>query len=286
MDSCLLTSTYVGINADCWLLPFGHLQSATRGYAGALRLERISGEFQALNDGTIIGPTIALYHAFDNTAPYRRAKALTLTGGTAVKTSGMDAKSTAAPTGFNFGGNNKAWHLDTKEWVQTLAAASGIYFGTFNHELNIAFYNGIIAHVDVTSAVTLRLNFHYRGVESGYEYAGAQGLFHDYAEQRIYTNATSGSFTLGYDGETTNPLAWNASALDIETQLELLTAITDVNVAGTGTQTDPWIITFVNPAAPKAQLLVTSIDLKRGISDPATIGVLDQNTYRYPTAVV
>lgn len=59
-----------------------------------------------------------------------------------------------------------------------------------------------------------------------------------------------GTFTLSDGTDTTDPIAWDAVAGTIETRLETdITAITDVTVTGTGTEMDPWVVTFVNPGS-------------------------------------
>jgi hypothetical protein len=64
-----------------------------------------------------------------------------------------------------------------------------------------------------------------------------------------------GTFTLDFDGEVTDAIAWNAPADALATpdgtsvteKLEANTNITDVTVTGAGTEADPWCITFVDP---------------------------------------
>ena len=58
-----------------------------------------------------------------------------------------------------------------------------------------------------------------------------------------------GTFTLTFDGQTTSALAYNATAAQVEAALEALSNITDVTVTGTGVQSDPWVVTFVNPGS-------------------------------------
>lgn len=61
--------------------------------------------------------------------------------------------------------------------------------------------------------------------------------------QRIWSHETSGTFTLTYDGQTTVPLNWNATALEVETALTALSNIgvgdvdcTEGPLAGDGTE--------------------------------------------------
>ena len=60
----------------------------------------------------------------------------------------------------------------------------------------------------------------------------------------VKTDATSGNFTLTFGAETTGNLAFNATAAQVETALELLTNIDDVDVSGVGDPLSPWTITF------------------------------------------
>ena len=66
--------------------------------------------------------------------------------------------------------------------------------------------------------------------------------------QRISNDATSGTFTLSFDGQgPTGNLDFDSTAAEIETALELFSNITDVVVAGNGTASDPWVIQFADP---------------------------------------
>lgn len=68
--------------------------------------------------------------------------------------------------------------------------------------------------------------------------------------QAIYNTATSGTFTLSDGVDTTAAIPFDALAADIETRLEAdITSIVDVTVSGSGRINDPWVVTFVNPAA-------------------------------------
>jgi FtsP/CotA-like multicopper oxidase with cupredoxin domain len=83
-------------------------------------------------------------------------------------------------------------------------------------------------------------------------------------------SATGGSFTLDIDGTLTAPIAWNATALEVETAVSLVTAAT---VTGSGAAGDPWVITFAT-----APLAVTA-DFA-GLTRPATgEGVTAAATY-------
>jgi len=65
--------------------------------------------------------------------------------------------------------------------------------------------------------------------------------------QSIYNNASSGTFTLRFEGETTGALAYNSDAPTVELALETLTTLIDVAVTGAGTLGAPWMVTFLDP---------------------------------------
>lgn len=80
-----------------------------------------------------------------------------------------------------------------------------------------------------------------------------QSLYNDAAPndevQRVWNNATGGTFTLTYSAQTTGSLNYNATASQVETALELLSNIVDVTVTGSGTAANPWIVTFLDPGS-------------------------------------
>lgn len=67
--------------------------------------------------------------------------------------------------------------------------------------------------------------------------------------QQVWVSGTGGTFDLSYDGQTASGIAWNASAAALESALEALSNITGVGVTGSGTSSDPWVITFDDPGA-------------------------------------
>ena len=80
------------------------------------------------------------------------------------------------------------------------------------------------------------------------------------ANQRwsVWTDATGGTFTLMAVSATTAPIAYNASASDIESALEATANISDVSVSGAGSEADPWIIDYLNPGSANVGLLVAN----------------------------
>lgn len=89
--------------------------------------------------------------------------------------------------------------------------------------------------------------------------------------QEISTQHTGGTFALAYRGQTTAPIADDAPASTVKAALEALTKITTVNVGGSGTTTDPWVVTFENPARNVRALTST---------DPVTISTRGNDVAR------
>jgi len=67
--------------------------------------------------------------------------------------------------------------------------------------------------------------------------------------QMIVSTLTSGSFTLTFSGQTTSAIQWNDGAAVVEAALEALSNITDVDVLGSGSASDPFYVIFRNPGA-------------------------------------
>ena len=80
--------------------------------------------------------------------------------------------------------------------------------------------------------------------------------------QSLYTAATSGTFTLSFDGQgPTGSLDWDATPAEIKTELELLSNINTVSVFGSGTALDPWYVRFDDPTGDVALLTYSGITL-------------------------
>jgi hypothetical protein len=78
-----------------------------------------------------------------------------------------------------------------------------------------------------------------------------------------FVNATAGTFTLGYEGETTTTLAWNASDADIDTALESLITVGagGVTVVRSGAGGDyVWTVTFTSCALCSGDLTTLAIN--------------------------
>jgi hypothetical protein len=67
---------------------------------------------------------------------------------------------------------------------------------------------------------------------------------------------TGGDLTLSDGVDETDPIMFDDLAATLETRLETdIASIVDVSVTGTGTEIDPWIITFLNPGDTPVSLL-------------------------------
>ena len=89
--------------------------------------------------------------------------------------------------------------------------------------------------------------------------------------QEASNNATGGTITLTFDGQTTAAINYNASAASVESALEALSNITDATVTGSGTSGDPWVVTFVDPGRQNvAQMTADDTNLTGGTSTITT----------------
>lgn len=91
-------------------------------------------------------------------------------------------------------------------------------------------------------------------------------------QQRItVTNATGGTFTLTFSGQTTSAIAYNASAAVVQAALESLPTIGSGNVSVSGDNGGPWTVTFQGALGHQdVELLTASSNL---IGDSPTIQV-------------
>jgi WD40 repeat protein len=67
--------------------------------------------------------------------------------------------------------------------------------------------------------------------------------------QAIWTDASSGTFTLIYGEAATGPIPVDAFAADLEQALEGLPELADVAVTGLGSPDDPWLVDIVDAAS-------------------------------------
>lgn len=104
---------------------------------------------------------------------------------------------------------------------------------------------------------------------------------------------TGGTFTLTFGGQTTVPIAYNASNVAVQNALWALSSIGMDNVAVTGGAGGPWLITFVNDLAnaPQSTMTATNTSLTGGSTPAVTIastttGVVGGGTPTGPATVI
>ena len=115
-----------------------------------------------------------------------------------------------------------------------------------------------------------------------------QFVWNDSAEipelQSLWTGATSGTFTLSFDGQgPTGSLDWDAIPDEIETELELLSNITDVIVTGSGTSNDPWFVQFIDPVGDVALMTSAGIAISHAEVTPGFDGGTFKLTFQGQT---
>ncbi len=98
--------------------------------------------------------------------------------------------------------------------------------------------------------------------------AGAAGGTGEVQKITLTGGPTGGTFTLTFDGQTTSAIAYNASALTIESDLEGLSTITGVTV--TGDSGGPWTVTFVDPTGDVSLISGNAASLTGGAVTVAT----------------
>ena len=96
-----------------------------------------------------------------------------------------------------------------------------------------------------------------------------QGADNVYEIVEIYNEATSGTFTLTFGGQTTDPLAWDSAFGIVDQELTALSSITDVGLSGLGTLASPWIVTFADPAGDVGAFTADDTNLNGGT--PTTV---------------
>ena len=78
--------------------------------------------------------------------------------------------------------------------------------------------------------------------------------------QNIESNADLGVFTLSYNGTTSNPLAFNATAKQMQDELRRITGFEELKVYGSGTTIEPWQVIFSDTAGDSYALLSAAAD--------------------------
>lgn len=147
---------------------------------------------------------------------------------------------------IDLGAGSVAFHIDNRFSPQPATLELYVHNGNAPHEqdtLDVALMDEI-AFKDLT------------GSETG---AGAGGLAIDGGISGVFTlteatNITSGTFTLTYDGQTTDAIAHDATAATVQIALEKLSTIGTGNVTVTGgiLTSAPMVVTFTGDLAYRA----------------------------------
>ena len=107
--------------------------------------------------------------------------------------------------------------------------------------------------------------------------------------QSVYTNATGGTFTLSYAGQTTATIDFDEAAAGVATKVEAMSTVTDVTVTGTGAVGTPWLISFVDPGGEDIALMTGSAAQLTGVTstiatDTAGVTAVDEIQSVYNSA--
>jgi hypothetical protein len=156
--------------------------------------------------------------------------------------------------------NKVKWHYDGPSGRRSLTLKLA-------KEIKYTTEDGFDANIDsVYHAVVtaLAVNPMYEAAEEVQEWTNP-GNF------TVYLAALSGTFTLGYAGQLTQPIAHNASAATVRSALEALSTIGSGNVTVTG---DPGRWTVQTPISKPGQLTVDGTSLAP-LSFSVTIGTLN-----------
>ena len=89
--------------------------------------------------------------------------------------------------------------------------------------------------------------------------------------QTVTIDATGGTFTLTFDGQTTDDLDWDATAAEVQAALEALSTIGAGNVAVTGDDGGPYTVTFQGDLANTNVAEMTATDALTGGAGTVTI---------------
>lgn len=98
--------------------------------------------------------------------------------------------------------------------------------------------------------------------------------------QKVVLNATAGTFTLTFSGQTTSALDWDCTAAELDTALEALSNITTVFVTGSGPTADPFYVEFQNPGNQNvAQMTANTGSLTGTVNITTTVEGSDGGTF-------
>lgn len=130
-------------------------------------------------------------------------------------------------------------------------------------------YAGNQAGAGVKLAQYARVDFH------GTDAVWVRGAGTNEVQVVTVSEATGGTFTLTYNGQTTDALAYNATAATVQTKLRALSTIGTGNVNVTGSAGGPYTVTFVGALANSnvSELVVDGDSLTGGETDSPAVEV-------------
>lgn len=105
------------------------------------------------------------------------------------------------------------------------------------------------------------------------------------AQTVTLTNATGGTFTLSFQGQTTAAIPYNAASSAVDTALEALSTIGTGNVVVTGSAGGPYLVTFAGDLAEQALPALTANGASLTGSSP-TIAVTETTPGVDPTPTI
>lgn len=164
---------------------------------------------------------------------YEVVNAGSATAGTFTLSDGVDTTSAIA---FNATGSTIATEVETD--IASIASGEYAYVtGVLGVTLHRRTASNLTALTIGTGSLTGTAT-----VETGRNGGGAAVS----EIQKVYHDGTGGDFTLTYSGQTTSAIAYNATSSELEDALEALSNIgaSDLTITGSGTEADPYFITF------------------------------------------
>jgi len=147
-------------------------------------------------------------------------------------------------------------NLSNIEEVSVTKIGTDAWFGTATYQIEFTSYDGSAAQSQLTSSTySASATQRHRIL-----IVNTEGVTAVNERQKIALqgNATGGTFTLSYAGQTTSSLAYNASASTVQTALRALSTIGSGNVTVTGSA--PWSVEFTGTlaAGDRPQITATS----------------------------
>ena len=101
-----------------------------------------------------------------------------------------------------------------------------------------------------------------------------------------YENATAGSYTLDYDGTISGAIQWDDNAAAIKAVFEAMVNVHTVNVTGSGTVADPFLVEFQDPINAGRNITDVTVNSDSLVGDTVTLAIDTQGVTGPPIDVV